>query len=185
MNENHKHEYALLIIDMINTLDFDEGEKLLKRALPVADKIIKLKERARSADIPVIYVNDNFGQWKSSWEEVYKLCIEDNRRGRELTMQLKPEKEDYFVLKPKHSGFYSTTLGVLLESLGVRKLILTGIAGNICVLFTANDAHMREYKVIVPEDCIASNTKEDDEYTLRQLSDVFGIKTSPSSEIRF
>jgi nicotinamidase-related amidase len=181
----HKSAYALLIIDMINALDFEEADKLLKRALPAADKILKLKKKAKARNIPVIYVNDNFGQWRSDWEEVFEICVKDNSRGRELSMKMKPDKDDYFVLKPKHSGFYSTTLEVLLESLGAKTLILTGIAGNICVLFTANDAHMREYKVIAPEDCMASNTKEDDDYTLRQLSGVFGIDTSSSESLTF
>lgn len=181
----HKHKYALLIIDMINTLDFEEGELLLKRALPAAERINKLKEKAKSQGVPVIYVNDNFGQWRSNWEEVYEVCVKEGCKGKELTQKMKPEEDDYFVLKPKHSGFYSTTLEVLLESLASEKLILTGIAGNICVLFTANDAHMREYEVIVPGDCIASNTEEDDKYTLKQLSNVFGIKTNPSQELSF
>jgi nicotinamidase-related amidase len=181
----HQHEYAILIIDMINALKFDDGDKLLKRALPITEHINKLKLKARAAGVPILYVNDNFGQWQSNWEQVYDLCVKENSLGRELTLKMKPEKDDYFVLKPKHSGFYSTTLEVLLESLGTKKLVITGVAGNICVLFTANDAYMREYEVIVPGDCIASNTEEDDDFTLRQLSEVFGIKTSPSTELQF
>lgn len=181
----HQHRTALLIIDMMNTLDFEGGEELLKRALPVAASIRKLKSEVKARGIPVIYVNDNFGQWRSNWEEVYRVCTEKGCRGKPLAQELTPEKDDYFVLKPKHSGFYSTTLEILLESLGTEELILTGIAGNICVLFTANDAHMRDYQLIVPGDCIASNTEEDDQFTLRQLKTVFGIATQPSGEITF
>lgn len=179
----HQHKYAMLIIDMMNTLDFEGGDKLLARALPAAEQILKLKKKLKPQGVPVIYVNDNFGQWRSNWEEVFKICSQEQGRGRELTMMLKPDHDDYFVLKPKHSGFYSTTLEVLLDDLKVETLILTGVAGNICVLFTANDAHMRDYQVIVPRDCIASNTQEDDEYTLRQLSQVFGIKTPDAEKL--
>lgn len=181
----HKHKQALLIIDMLNTLDFDDGLKLAKRALPAAENIAKLKAKAKESKIPVIYVNDNFGQWRSDWRSVYQACAKPTSRGSELATLLRPDDDDYFVLKPKHSGFYNTTLDVLLAQLGTKELILTGIAGNICVLFTANDAHMRDFKTLVPRDCIASNTKKDDDFTLQQLTTVFGIDTRPSSSIRF
>lgn len=180
----HHHEQALLIIDMLNTLDFDDGDKLGKRALPAAENIAKLKARAKEKNIPVLYVNDNFGQWRSDWRSVYQACAKPTCRGFELATLLRPEDDDYFVLKPKHSGFYNTTLDVLLAQLGTKELILTGIAGNICVLFTANDAHMRDFKVVVPRDCIASNTKKDDDFTIDQLDTVFGIDTRPSSKIK-
>ena len=69
-----------------------------------------------------------------------------------------PAEDDYFVLKPKHSAFFSTSLDLLLSYLGARKLITTGFAADICVLFTANDAYMRDYELIVPSDCIAAET---------------------------
>ena len=173
----HRHKEALLIIDMLNTLDFPEGKSLLRFALPAARCIAKLKKRLKQRGVPVIYVNDNFGQWQSDWKSVYNACSSKDSIGCELAQALKPEEDDYFVLKPKHSGFYSTTLDVLLSALGAKKLYLTGIAGNICVLFTANDAHMRDYEVVVPRDCIASNTKADNRYALRQMRDVLGLKT--------
>jgi nicotinamidase-related amidase len=173
----------MLIIDMMNTLDFDGGDELLKHALPAARAILDLKDKLREKGIPIIYVNDNFGQWRSSWEEVYAICSAKTARGCELAKLLKPAPDDYFVLKPKHSGFYSTTLEVLLEALGVKTVILSGVAGNICVLFTANDAHMRDYKVVVPRDCIASNTEEDNRIAIDQLGRVFGISTEPSTRL--
>lgn len=178
-----KNKNALLIIDMLNTLQFPEGKQLLKQSMPVAKNILRLKRKLKARGVPVIYVNDNFGQWRSSWHQVYEICAAEKCLGRPLAEILKPDDDDFFVLKPKHSGFYSTTLEVLLEELETETLILTGIAGNICVLFTANDAHMREYKVIVPSDCIASNTPNDNKYTLRQLRDVFGMKTPRSGEL--
>src|SRR5436305_65587 len=133
MKVAHWSRAALLIIDMLNTLEFPEWKRLMKGALPAANAILGLKQKAKRAGIPVIYVNDNFGLWRSSWEEVYEHCVRS--KGRPLAESLKPDHDDYFVLKPKHSGFYSTTLEVLLENLGAKTLILTGIAGNICVLF--------------------------------------------------
>jgi len=175
---------ALLILDMLNTLDFPEARQLYPKAMIVAKKIKKLKERCKKKKIPVIYVNDNFGQWRSDWKQIFTIVCSPKSRGEKLAHLLKPEDDDFFVLKPKHSGFYSTTLEVLLEQLGVRKLIITGIAGNICVLFTANDAHMRDYEVIVPKDCIASNTVKDNNFALHQFENVFSFKITPSPSLK-
>jgi nicotinamidase-related amidase len=180
MRSAKANKTALLIIDMINTLDFPEGQQLLRNALPVARNIQAMKQKFHSKNWPVIYVNDNYGIWKSDWEQVYEHCTQEQFLGAKLCPLIKPDDKDIFILKPKHSGFFGTNLDSLLEELGVKKLVITGIAGNICVLFTANDAYMRGYELHVPEDGIASNTKKDNDYALKQFSDVFGIKTSSS-----
>jgi nicotinamidase-related amidase len=154
-----QHSTALLLIDVINDFDFDEAASLLKFAKRMAERIAALKVRAKESGVPVIYVNDNFGRWRSDFKGQVKHCLGPNAKGREIVKLLQPDDDDYFVLKPKHSGFYASSLEVLLEYLGSKKLILTGLAGNICVLFTANDAYMRDYKIIVPPDCTASNTE--------------------------
>lgn len=144
---------ALLMIDVINDLNFPEADTFLKHGLAAAKRLAFLKEKCKAAGIPVIYVNDNFGIWRSDFKSVVKHCIAQGSKGSEISRMLQPEDDDYFVLKPKHSGFFSTTLDVLLEYLQVRTLIIGGFAGNICVLFTANDAYMREYRLFVPQDC--------------------------------
>ena len=98
---------------------------------------------------------------------------------------LRPEEDDYFVLKPKHSGFFSTTLDILLDYLEVKVVILTGIAANICVLFTANDAYMRDFDVAVPRDCVASNTEEENGYALEQMAKVLKADIRPSTDLSF
>lgn len=175
---------ALLIVDMINTLDFPEGKDLLEYALPVAANIAKLKARFKKKKLPVIYVNDNFDLWTSDWKAVYQKCSSHKSLGRKLAETLKPDDDDYFVLKPKHSGFYLTPLEMLLDDLKVKEIVITGVAGNICVLFTAHEAHMREYKVIVPQDTMASNTKKANDFALEQLSKALGIPTTVSSRVR-
>jgi nicotinamidase-related amidase len=178
-------DVALLLIDVINDLDFEEGEKLLEYALPMAQKIATLKRRAREAGIPTIYVNDNFGKWQSDFNKLLEHCLEEGVCGRPLAELLRPEEDDYFVLKPKHSGFYSTTLDTLLDYLQAKTLILTGIAGNICVLFTANDAYMRDFHLSVPADCIASNTPEENEHALELMEKVLKADIRPSTELDF
>jgi nicotinamidase-related amidase len=158
-NAPDKADLALLLIDVINDLEFPGSEQLLRYAMPMAEHLLALKRRAKQAGIPVVYVNDNFGRWRSNFNSQVEHCLMDGVPGKPLAELLIPDPDDHFVLKPKHSGFFSTTLDILLEYLGTRTVILTGIAGNICVLFTANDAYMRDLSLIVPRDCVASNTE--------------------------
>jgi nicotinamidase-related amidase len=178
-----KSKTALLLIDVINDFDFPEGEQLLQLALPVGKNIAALKQRTKAAGIPTIYVNDNFGRWRSYFKKIVAHCRDENARGKQFVELLLPDEEDYFVLKPKHSGFYSTTLDLLLTHLNAQNLILTGIAGNNCVLVTANDAYMRDYKVFVPSDCIVSNTEEENAYALKQMETVLKTDTTPSEKL--
>src|SRR5687768_6490998 len=174
-----KSKVALLLIDMINDLEFPEGAKLLRHARPVAGQILALKKKARAASVPVIYVNDNFGKWQSNFNNLIEHCLAGTR-GRPIVKLLKPEQDDYFVLKPKHSGFFSTTLDIMLQYLSDRTVVLTGMAANICVLFTANDAYMRDLQLIVPADCVASNTLGDNKHALLQMRTVLKADTRPS-----
>ncbi len=125
-------DVALILIDVINDLEFDSGEEVLRHALPMAEQIKALKRRAKTAGIPVIYVNDNFGKWQSDFNTVLKHCLEEDVCGKPVAELLRPDEDDYFVLKPKHSGFFSTTLDTLLDYLQVKILILTGLTGDIC-----------------------------------------------------
>ena len=178
-----KSNTALLLIDVINDFDFKEGEQLLRLALPVGKNIAALKKRTRDAGIPSIYVNDNFGRWQSDLNKIVDHCLEEGSKGKPFVELLLPAEEDYFVLKPKNSGFYSTTLDLLLSHLGARNLILTGIAGNNCVFFTANDAYMRDYKVFVPSDCVVSNTEEENLHALKQIETVLKADVRPGEEL--
>jgi nicotinamidase-related amidase len=173
---------ALLLIDVINAFDFPGAERLLVQALPVAAEIARLRRAARAAGIPVIYVNDNFGRWRSRFDAVIASCM--RKRGRAIVEKLIPRKNDYFVLKPKNSAFYATTLDLLLAHIGVETLVLVGWLGNNCVLFTANDAYMRDYKLIVPSDCVASLDPEENASALRQMKKVLKADISPWKEIK-
>jgi nicotinamidase-related amidase len=174
---------ALILIDVINDFEFPGGEQLLPSALPVGRKIAALKRNARAAGIPAIYANDNFGIWRSDLRQIVAHCTEPGVTGRPFVELLLPDEDDYFVLKPKHSGFFSTSLDLLLEHLGARNLVLVGIAGNNCVLFTANDAYMRDFKIFVPEDCVVSESAEENDYALRQMQKVLKADIRKSDEL--
>jgi len=174
---------ALLLLDVINALDFEGGERLLEHALPAAKRLAALKARAKRSGIPAIYVNDNYGRWQSDLRRLVAHCLEDDVPGRPLCELLRPEDDDYFVLKPKHSGFYSTTLDVLLDYLGARTLVLAGFAGNLCVLYTANDAYMRDFRIVVPSDCVASEDVEDNHQALAHMQKFLKADVRASDEI--
>jgi nicotinamidase-related amidase len=174
---------ALLLVDVINDMDFEGSDALVRHAEPMARRLRDLKQRARGAGMPTIYINDNFGKWRSDFRSLVKHCVEDPVPGREVARLLQPDPEDYFVLKPKNSAFFGTTLDTLLENLRVKTVILTGIAGDNCVLFSANDAYLRDYKLFIPCDCVASNSKEENERALQLMSKVVKADITPSTEL--
>ena len=176
---------ALLLIDVINDLEFPGGEKLARFVLPMARRLARLKQRARASRVPAIYVNDNFGRWRSDFRKLVARCLDEGARGREMVRLLEPDDEDYFVLKTKHSCFYATSLEALLRQIGATTLVLGGVAGDICVLFTANDAYLRDYRVLVPADCVASETGEENRRALAVMRRILAVRTAPSARVRF
>ena len=180
-----KAETALILIDVINPIDFEGGEKLLEHALPLAQSLAVFKRRAKAAKVPVIYVNDNFGRWQANFPQVVEACLQTGVPGRAFVELLQPEEDDYFVLKPKHSAFYQTNLGILLEFLGTDTLVMTGMATDICVLFSANDAYMRDFHLIIPPDCTASEESDRHQQALGLMSRVLKAEIRCSTEIDF
>ena len=174
---------AVILIDVINDLEFVGGEKLLRPALAAARRIAALVKRARERRIPVIYANDNFGRWRSDFHQVVAHCLQDGIRGRPIAELLRPEPDDYFVLKPKHSAFFSTTLETLLAYLKAKRLVLTGFAGDQCVMLTAADAYMRDFELYTPRDCTASNSAAENRRALEYMARVFDVATGPSTRL--
>src|SRR5436190_9577483 len=183
-NVPDKSPVALLIVDMINDLEWSGGDRMAEQIRPVAEHIAELRRRAKALGIPTVYVNDNFGRWQSDRDELLSHCLDDDVRGRPVVRMIAPDDhDDYFVLKPKHSGFYSTTLETLLAYLQAKTLILTGIAGNSCILFTASDAFMRDYFLIVPSDCTASIDPDDNAHALKLMRELLDADTTPSTDL--
>lgn len=184
-NAPDKCETALLLVDVINDLEFDGGDRLLKTALPAARKLAALKARARRAGVPCIYANDNFGRWRSDFGAQVKHVREEDTRGAPLSALLAPSDEDYFVLKVKHSAFYQTCLGLLLEHLGVQTLILGGVATDSCVNMTANDAYLRGFALYVLRDGCAAQTRSDHDTALQQMTRVLHARTPRCEDLSF
>ena len=176
---------ALLLVDVINDFDFPGSEALIKAAEAASVPLARLAARARKAGVPVIYVNDNFGRWRSDWRTVVAQCVSEDAPGRRVSRRLRPAADDYFVLKPKHSGFFASPLDILLRYLGADTLVLAGFAADICILLTANDAYMRDYRVVVPRDCVASNTRAKTAFALKEVREVLKGSTPRSASVRF
>ena len=176
---------VLLILDLISDFEFEDGRELCKAALPVAKRVVQLKRRAATAGVPVIYVNDNIGRWRSDFAGMVGHCMREGSCGATVTRLLAPDKKDYCILKPKHSGFFATALDTLLDYIGARKLVLTGTSSHQCVLFTANDAYVRDLDLHIPRDCICAASKSDTQLALQYFTTVLDADVRASREVRF
>ncbi len=174
---------ALLIIDMLSRWDFPDAERLLPAAAGIAPRIATLAQRCRSGGVPVIYANDNHGRWRSDVRRLVTAAKAGEGQGAAIARQLEPEDTDYIVLKPKHSGFHATPLDLLLRHLKVKRLILTGVASDQCVLYTAADAHMHDYEVVVPADCIGTQSDERNTRALQHFEQALCLGTPKSEEV--
>lgn len=174
---------VLAILDLISDFSFEGGSDVARAALPVARRIARLKARARAAGLPVVYVNDALGRWRSDFPAMVRHCQRAGGRGREVVEAIAPEPDDYCVLKPKHSGFFATPLDTLLQLLGAKRLILTGVSSNQCVLFTANDAYVRNLELSIPRDCISARTPRDTRLAIQYFKTVLGADVSPSTRL--
>jgi nicotinamidase-related amidase len=175
---------VLLVLDMISDFQFPDGPKVQRAARRIAPRIAALKKRARDAGIACIYVNDNPGRWRSDSNALVEHCLRQGAPGADIVQRLRPDDSDYFILKPRHSAFYATPLEVLLTHLGTRRIILTGVSSHQCVLFTANDAHVRNFEVIIPSDCVAAPTGHDTRFALHYFEAVLGARVTPSSKLQ-
>jgi nicotinamidase-related amidase len=174
---------ALLLIDVINDLDFPGNAAILKSLPNLTSSISKLKERCKEKRIPTIYANDNQGRWRSDFKTVLAHCMRPDAPGREMVKALRPEPDDYIFLKPKHSAFHATPLDTLLAYLGTRTVILAGLTTSACVLLTAGEIYVRDLKLFVPADCVAGLRKSDHRKALDLMRTSFRAHTTLSSRL--
>ena len=175
---------ALIILDVLSDFRFPDGEAVLRAARRIAPRIARLKSKAREAGMATLYVNDNPGRWRSNLPALLEHCSAPPALGPDVIAQLTPDADDYFIMKPRHSGFYATPLEVLLKHLGAERLVLTGVSSHQCVLFTASDAHVRNFELIVPRDCVGAPTAGDTRYALHYFNSVLGADTRASTRLR-
>jgi nicotinamidase-related amidase len=174
---------VLLILDMISDYAFPDGEAVLKAARRIAPRIMALKARATKARIPTIYVNDNLGRWRSDLSALVSHCTTKESIGCDVVQRIAPGEQDFVLLKPRHSGFYATPLAALLEAAGAKRLILTGVSTHQCILFTANDAYVREFELTIPADCVGAADATQSRFALRYFASVLKADVRPSGRL--
>jgi len=175
---------ALLVVDMVSSWDFPDAGALAPAALAIAPRIGALKRRCLQAGVPVVFVNDNRGRWRSEFRELVRASIVESETGAAIAEQLQPGAGDYSVLKPKQSAFYATPLDLLLRHLRVERVFVTGVASDQCIVMSAAEAHMRDYEVVVPRDCVGAPSAARNAAALRQLAESHGIATPLSTRLR-
>ena len=173
-------EQVLLLVDVINPMNFPAAADLLPHARAAARRIDRLKRRLARSGSAAIYANDNYGTWHSQFGDILAACqaLPDGRG--EIARLLAPGPEDLVILKPQHSAFHSTPLQHLLGKMKTRRLVIVGWAADMCVMLSATDARMLGHEVWVPQDCIASETPERWERAVRQLEEAFDCSVRPA-----
>ena len=161
---------ALLLVDFMNLFDFDGANMLAPRAIRAARNTATLKASANKKNIPCMFINDNFGEWSRSFDKLVQTCLKRGGASSAIAELLKPIGSDISILKPRHSAFYGTPLEFLLDELGVTRLIISGIAADNCVFATAQDAHVRKFKVWVPSNCVAAESLSNEKAALHHMA---------------
>ncbi|GAA3084608.1 cysteine hydrolase [Streptomyces roseofulvus] len=174
---------ALVVIDMLNTYAHEDAERLVPSVAAALPAIVDLLRRARAAGTPVVYANDNFGDWRSHHGEILDLAL--GGRHPELVEPVRPDEEALFVVKARHSVFYETPLEYLLRSLDVTDLVLTGQVTEQCVLYSALDAHIRHLDVTVPRDAVAHIHEDLARAALRMIERNMGGRIVDAADVAF
>jgi nicotinamidase-related amidase len=144
---------ALVVVDMLNPYDHEDAEQLTRNVGPVVPRIRALLDRAQEGGIEVIYVNDNYGNWNSSADELADRAREGERP--DLVEPILPPEDASFVIKARHTIFFETPLGYLIQQKEIDRLILTGQVTEQCILYSALDAYVRHIPLAVPRDAVA------------------------------
>ncbi len=175
---------VLLLVDVINDLDFPQNKILLNQSAKLARNIALLKARCRSARMPCIYVNDNRDRWRSDFRHLLDKCLAPRSPGRLFVQRLIPKRDDYIILKPKHSAFFATPLETVLNYMGIRQVLLAGITTDSCILGTAMELHVRDYELFVPQDCCFALSEKEHLRALKVIQSSFHGNIRLSSELK-
>lgn len=178
-----KSRTALLVLDMFSDFEFPDGRAVLAAARRILANVVRLRARARAAGAAIVYVNDNLGAWRSDFPGLLARCTAPTAPGADVARALAPAENEAVILKPRHSGFYATPLGALLDQAQVRRVVLAGLSTHQCILFTANDAYVRHLDIAVPRDCVAAASRSEHRLALTYLSSALGADVRESRRL--
>jgi nicotinamidase-related amidase len=171
---------ALVVIDMLSAYDHPDADALARNAEAVVPKISELVARAADEDVPVIFVNDNYGDWNSSADELLRVGLEG--RHPELVEPLRPPEDASFVIKARHTIFYGTPLEHLLKQQDIGRLVLSGQVTEQCILYSALDAYVRDIEIAVPADAVAQIHEDLGQAALKMMERNMGADVTPSAD---
>lgn len=175
-----KSRQALLLVDFMNPLDFPGAAALAGPALQAAAACARLRRQLAAQGVPVVYANDNFGRWQSDFRNLVAALLRDRGAAGTIARRLKPRAGDLTVLKPMHSAFYGSPLDILLDRMGVRRLVIAGLATDMCVQLTACDGFLRGFRLHVPADCTAAESPARKAAALAYMADVLRCDVRPA-----
>ncbi|HEY8877940.1 MAG TPA: isochorismatase family cysteine hydrolase [Roseateles sp.] len=175
---------VLLMVDFVNLLDFPGAEDIAASAVEAATRTARLRRRLSREGVRVIYANDNYGLWTSDFKALWQRCARRPGPAGQIAKRIAPQAKDLILLKPRHSAFYATPLDLLLEQLRCRRLVITGIAADSCVFFSAMDAYLRGYSLCIPPDCVAAESAEARDKALEQMARVLKADVRASDAIK-
>ncbi|WP_445397905.1 cysteine hydrolase family protein [Streptomyces sp. LE64] len=172
---------ALIVIDMINTYEHEDAGLLIPSVREALPRIRDLIDRAREQGVDVIYVNDNFGRWRSHHDELLQAALRGPHA--DLVEPVRPDDTSTFVVKARHSIFYQTPLEYLLDQHGIRRIVLCGQVTEQCVLYSALDAHIRHLAVTVAKDAVAHIHPDLAEAAFHMMERNMGAEIRPAVQI--
>jgi nicotinamidase-related amidase len=172
---------ALIVIDMLNPYEHDDADELAANIAEVIDPLSELIAWARESDDELIYVNDNYGDFAASGEQLAERALRG--RHRDLVEPFLPSEGTLFLQKVRHSAFYSTSLEYLLQQRGVTNVILTGQVTEQCILYSALDAYVRHYSVCVPRDAVAPIDHQLGDAALRMMQRNMRADVTTSADV--
>jgi nicotinamidase-related amidase len=172
---------ALVVVDMLNTYEHEDAEKLTCSVREVLPNIVDLVERAAEADdVEVVYVNDLYGHWNAGRAELLERVMKG--RYRELVEPIAPAEDALFIVKARHSIFYETPLEYMLRQQGVETLVLVGQVTEQCILYSALDAYIRHMEVVVARDAVAHIHEDLADAALRMMEVNMRAEVVPAAE---
>jgi nicotinamidase-related amidase len=145
---------AVVVIDMMNSYQHPDAEDLIPNVDKIIEPLTDLVRRAREHDdVDLVYVNDNYGDFTAEFSHLVRAACDGARP--DLVDPIVPTEGCRVMTKVRHSAFYSTPLGYLLNRLGTKRLILTGQVTEQCILYSALDAYVRHFTIVIPTDAVA------------------------------
>ena len=174
---------ALVVVDMLNPYDHEDADRLVDSVETAVEPLAGLIERARDDGVEIIYVNDNYGDWNSSAEELAQRALDGKRR--DLVEPLLPAGDTSFVIKARHTIFYGTPLEYLLSEKEIGRLVLTGQVTEQCILYSALDAYVRHFEVTVPRDGVAHIHEDLADAALTMMERNMGAEICEAREVEW